>query len=156
MLLAFSFWFGTGIAGARYIKWKLILYFLIQLSAFWHDNLHSVEKLIIMKTSKEIADVLNDLIEIHNDRIAGYEKAIRELKGEDDDLKILFASLISQNHKAKGELGTEVQVLGETMETGTTNRGKIYRAWMDVKAAFTSSSARMPCSIIVSMEKMQH
>ncbi|HNP20809.1 MAG TPA: PA2169 family four-helix-bundle protein [Panacibacter sp.] len=94
-----------------------------------------------MKTSKEIADVLNDLIEIHNDRIAGYEKAIRELKGEDDDLKILFASLISQSHKAKGELGTEVQVLGETMETGTTNRGKIYRAWMDVKAAFTSSSA---------------
>lgn len=93
-----------------------------------------------MKTSKEIAGVLNDLIEIHNDRIVGYEKAIRELKGEDEDLKTLFASLISQSHQAKMELGKEVQVLGEKMETSTTNRGKIYRAWMDVKNAFTGSS----------------
>jgi len=34
-------------------------------------------------------------------------------------------------------LGKETQVLGGEMETGTTNSGKIYRAWMDVKALFT-------------------
>jgi len=93
-----------------------------------------------MKTSSEVAEVLNDLIEIHNDRIAGYEKALKELKTEDKDLKILFAGLIGQSHQYKLELGTEVQALGKDMETGTTNRGKIYRAWMDVKAAFTGKS----------------
>ena len=93
-----------------------------------------------MKTSSEVAEVLNDLIEIHNDRIAGYEKAVKELKTEDQDLKILFTGLIGQSHQYKLELGTEVQALGKDMETGTTNRGKIYRAWMDVKAAFTGKS----------------
>ena len=94
-----------------------------------------------MKTSAEIAEILNDLIEIHNDRIAGYEKAIKELKDEDQDLKVLFTGLIAQSHQSKMELGKEVQVLGKEMETGTTNRGKIYRAWMDVKAVFTGKSS---------------
>lgn len=94
-----------------------------------------------MKTSSETAEVLNDLIEIHNDRIAGYEKAIKELKDEDEDLKILFTGLIGQSHQCKMELGTEVQALGKDMETSTTNRGKIYRAWMDIKAAFTGKDS---------------
>jgi uncharacterized protein (TIGR02284 family) len=94
-----------------------------------------------MKTSAEVAEILNDLIEINNDRIVGYEKAIKELKDDDLDLKVLFASLISQSHQAKLELGTEVQALGKDMETGTTNSGNIYRAWMDVKAAFTGKSS---------------
>lgn len=36
-------------------------------------------------------------------------------------------------------LGTEVQALGGEMKSGTstTNSGKIYKAWMDVKAVFT-------------------
>ena len=94
-----------------------------------------------MKTSSEVAEILNDLIEIHNDRIVGYEKAVKELKPEDNELKILFTGLIGQSHQCKLELGTEVQALGKDMETGTTNRGKIYRAWMDVKAAFTGKSS---------------
>jgi uncharacterized protein (TIGR02284 family) len=94
-----------------------------------------------MKTSSEAAEVLNDLIEIHNDRIEGYEKAIKELKDEDLDLKVLFTGLIGQSHQCKLELGTEVQALGKDMETSTTNRGKIYRAWMDIKAAFTGNSS---------------
>ncbi len=34
-----------------------------------------------METAKETITILNDLIEINNDRIKGYEKAIEELKG---------------------------------------------------------------------------
>jgi len=37
-------------------------------------------------------------------------------------------------------LGQEIQALGGTMDEGTTNSGKIYRAWMDVKAVFTGHS----------------
>ncbi len=90
-----------------------------------------------MKTSSETIEILNDLVRIHNDRIAGYERAMKELKEEDEDLKPFFTSLIDQSRRVKNELGNEVQVLGGNIESGTTNSGKIYRAWMDVKTVFT-------------------
>lgn len=90
-----------------------------------------------METRTVNAEILNDLIQINNDRIAGYERAIEELSPEDSDLKTLFVKMIGESHKHKMALATEVQGLGEEIETGTTNSGKIYRAWMDVKAVFT-------------------
>lgn len=90
-----------------------------------------------MENSKVNAELLNDLIQINNDRVAGYEKAIEELKVEDSDLKTLFVEMIRQSHRHKSALVSEVQVLGAEAETGTTTSGKIYRAWMDVKAVFT-------------------
>jgi len=36
-----------------------------------------------MQNTKETIEVLNDLIQINNDRIIGYEKAIKETKAED-------------------------------------------------------------------------
>lgn len=83
------------------------------------------------------AETLNDLIQINNDRVVGYEKAMEELKSEDADLKTLFVKMIGESHKYKMALATEVQALGVEAEDGTTNSGKIYRAWMDVKAVFT-------------------
>ncbi len=90
-----------------------------------------------METRTINAEILNDLIQINNDRVAGYEKAIAELQPEDSDLKSLFVKMIGESHKYKLELATEVQALGEEIEEGTTNSGKIYRAWMDIKAVFT-------------------
>jgi uncharacterized protein (TIGR02284 family) len=92
-----------------------------------------------MEHTQTTIGILNDLIEINNDRIIGYEKAIQELKDGDDDLKALFASMIDESRQARMALGTEVQALGGEMESGTstTNSGKIYKAWMDVKAVFT-------------------
>ena len=90
--------------------------------------------------NKETIEVLNDLIEIHNDRIKGYTRAIDELKGGDEDLKSLFISMIDESRDARMALGQEVQALGGKMEDDTTNSGKIYRAWMDVKAVFTGHS----------------
>jgi uncharacterized protein (TIGR02284 family) len=90
-----------------------------------------------MQNTKETIEVLNDLIQIDNDRINGYEKAIKETKPEDDDLKVLYASMIAESHRNKIALATEVQTMGAEVEQGTTTSGKIYRAWMDVKAVFT-------------------
>jgi uncharacterized protein (TIGR02284 family) len=47
--------------------------------------------------------------------------------------------MIAESHKIKIALATEVQVLGADVENGTTTGGKIYRAWMDVKAVFTGN-----------------
>jgi len=87
--------------------------------------------------NNNVIEVLNDLIEINNDRIAGYQKAIEESKPADTDLEVLFLSMISQSHQVKNAPATEIQTLGGTITNGTTARGKIYRAWMDVKAIFT-------------------
>ena len=90
-----------------------------------------------MQNTKETIEVLNDLIQINNDRIAGYEKAIKETKPEDEDLKVLYATMIAESHRIKIALATEVQTMGAEVGQGTTSGGKIYRAWMDVKAIFT-------------------
>lgn len=89
--------------------------------------------------SNHIIEVLNDLIQIHNDRIAGYEKALKELKPKDNYLKEYFLKYIDQSRNIKIELGAEVQPLGGSMDNSTTTSGKIYRAWMDIKAVFTGN-----------------
>jgi uncharacterized protein (TIGR02284 family) len=90
-----------------------------------------------MQNSKETIDVMNDLIQMNNDRIIGYEKAIHETKQEDSDLKILFASMVAESHRMKIALATEVQSLGAEVSKGTTTEGKIYQAWRELKAAFS-------------------
>ncbi len=95
-----------------------------------------------METTKETIEILQDLIQINNDRITGYERAIKELKDEDDDLKTLFAGMIDESRQAKLALAEEVQVMGADVDKGTTASGKIYRAWMDVKAVFTGQNRK--------------
>jgi uncharacterized protein (TIGR02284 family) len=93
-----------------------------------------------MEKSKEVVEVLNDLVMINNDRITGYERAIKELKQDDSDLKSLFDEMIIESQKIKSDLAHEIQVLHGDVEQGSTEMGKIYRAWMDVKAVFTGDS----------------
>jgi uncharacterized protein (TIGR02284 family) len=91
-----------------------------------------------MSTNSELTGVLNDLIEINNDRIVGYEKAADETKGLDVDLKAIFYKMADESRKYKSELTLEVNRLGgDPVTDGTTNSGKIYRVWMDVKATFS-------------------
>ena len=91
-------------------------------------------------TAQETIEVLNDLVTIHNDRVVGYERALEEAKPEDADLKQLFTSMIDESRKIRIDLAGEVQALGGEFESGTTASGKLYRAWMDVKAVFTGHS----------------
>lgn len=88
-------------------------------------------------TNDHVIETLNDLVQIHNDRIAGYEKSLKELRPEDEDLKPNFLNYIQQSHECKSVLGTEIQVLKGTIDTSTTTGGKLYRMWMDIKSAFT-------------------
>lgn len=102
-----------------------------------------------METTTVTAEVLNDLLQINNDRIVGYERAIKELKDEDSDLKEVFRTMMKESQTFKMELATELSAAGADSETGTTTSGKIYRAWMDVKAAFTGHDRK---SILSSCE----
>ena len=101
-----------------------------------------------MENKHETIDILNDLILINNDRIAGYEKALEELKEKDEaaqedlDLMVLFEKMIDDSREIRNALGKEVQVLGGEMAEGTMASGKIYRAWMDIKAVFSGKDRK--------------
>lgn len=87
-------------------------------------------------------EVLNDLIKINNDRIAGYEKAARETSPEDNDLRVLFDKMAAESRICVSELSRHTMERGEEPTTGTTLSGKIYRAWMDVKATFSGKDKK--------------
>lgn len=89
-----------------------------------------------MEQMKKTAEVLNDLIRINNDRIAGYEKAIGALPAGDVDLKALFSGLIEQSQMLKDELQQHISAWEDQVNDETTTSGKIYRVWMDVKQTF--------------------
>lgn len=96
-----------------------------------------------MQSSNEpLEEVLNDLVRINNDRIAGYERAINEAKDLDVDLKAMFEGMIRESMQYKSELVAQIQAIGGEVTSDTTLSGKIYRAWMDVKATFTGSSRK--------------
>ena len=95
-----------------------------------------------METNENAVEVLNDLIEINNDRIAGYKRAIDETESDDSDLKSIFGQMASESSQYKQALTELVASLGGEPETGTTASGKIYRAWMDVKATFSGHSRK--------------
>src|SRR5436305_12176688 len=83
----------------------------------------------------KIITVLDDLLQINHDRVDGYQKAIDELKPEDADLRTLFTRYTGQSREFSEELTREITRLGGDPSKGTTNSGKIYRVWMDLKAA---------------------
>ena len=90
-----------------------------------------------METNEKLIEVLNDLIEINNDRVRGYEKAMEETKDLDADLRKTFSDMAIDSSHYVAALSQHVIALGGEPATDSTTRGKIYRAWMDVKAVFT-------------------
>ncbi len=96
----------------------------------------------IMEQNEKTAEVLNDLIEINNDRIVGYEKAAGETAAGDADLRALFFDLAEESSNYVAALTKHVTNAGEDPAEGTTARGKVYRVWMDLKAAVTGQSRR--------------
>lgn len=95
-----------------------------------------------MESNEKLIGVLNDLIRINNDRVVGYEKAIDELKDEDADLRTLFHRYTQESKQYASELTNEVTRLGGDATDGTTNSGKVYRVWMDLKAAITGKDRK--------------
>lgn len=93
--------------------------------------------------------VLNDLIQINNDRIQGYEKAAEETEVLDADLMALFTSMANESREYVSELRNYIHQTGEGATDSTTVSGKIYRVWMDVKSTFNGKDRK---SILESCE----
>lgn len=106
----------------------------------WHSGCKGIlnKKTTIMETTTEKAvEVLNDLIEINNDRIDGFTRAAKDLGEGDLDLKAVFDKFAGDSRKNVQELSAAVGQLGGELETGNSVSGALHRAWIDVKATFT-------------------
>ncbi|MES2762627.1 MAG: PA2169 family four-helix-bundle protein [Bacteroidota bacterium] len=90
--------------------------------------------------NEKVISTINDLIEINNDRILGYERAMSET--DDEDLIHLFTNMAAHSKSHKSDLSREIILLGGEPTEGTKNSGKIFRAWMDIKAALTGKDKK--------------
>jgi len=90
-----------------------------------------------METEKTTA--INALIEINNDRYEGYKTAAEETK--DSDLKALFTRFSEQSKGFANDLKRYVPA-DEVKTDETTNSGKLFRVWMDIKAAVTGKDRK--------------
>lgn len=95
-----------------------------------------------MAQNSETIEILNDLILINNDRIAGYEKAEAEANDLENDLRAMFHNLADESRANVLDLKSHVTRLGGEPATGTMLSGKLYRVWMDIRATFTSDNRR--------------
>ncbi|WP_345100650.1 PA2169 family four-helix-bundle protein [Mucilaginibacter panaciglaebae] len=97
-----------------------------------------------MENNKATIETLNDLVQINNDRIKGFEKAIKETTeaNNDQELIAVFNNKILESQQLKSTLAQEVQVLGGDADTDTSVSGTIHRTWLQVKASFTGHSEK--------------
>ncbi|WP_316738744.1 PA2169 family four-helix-bundle protein [Pedobacter aquatilis] len=89
-----------------------------------------------MENQQKTVEVLNDLIEINNDRADGFDKAVKDISPENIDLKATFEQLSEQSRKNVTALAGLVGKHGENPDTGNTILGSIHRAWIDLKSSF--------------------
>ena len=103
-----------------------------------------------MRYDDETIEVLNDLVRINNDRIEGYDTAIKDTPLESLDLITIFSRMRDESEQYKAELETLIRQIGGSPDTeSTTASGKIYRLWMDLKA---SLSGNQELSVLQSCE----
>jgi uncharacterized protein (TIGR02284 family) len=92
-----------------------------------------------MENTEKAIDVINNLIKINNDRAAGFEKAGKDLKEDENGLVAVFSKLAGESRQNVTELtGLAYQFGGEAAE-GTSTSGDLHRAWIDIKSTFTGS-----------------
>lgn len=100
-----------------------------------------------METNDKLIGVLNDLIRINHDRTEGYHKAVEELKPADVDLKTLFTNMANTSVQFSNALAAEVRNLGGSPASDTTQSGKLYRVWMDIKSGVTAQDRKSVLSL---------
>lgn len=100
-----------------------------------------------MKADHELISILNDLIRINHDRTEGYQQAIDQLKPTDIDLKALFLNMASASVDNANALAAEVRNLGGDPASESTQSGKIYRVWMDIKSGVSARDRKSILSL---------
>jgi uncharacterized protein (TIGR02284 family) len=100
-----------------------------------------------METNSELISVMNDLIKINHDRTKGYQKAADELKPTDIDLKTMFTNMANASMQNANALTAEVRNHGGDPASDSTQSGKIYRIWMDIRSGVSARDRKSVLSL---------
>ncbi|UOG75313.1 PA2169 family four-helix-bundle protein [Hymenobacter tibetensis] len=86
------------------------------------------------------AATLHELLLFVNDRIEGYQRAVDE--SQDTKLRGYYKQLVSQSQQFSNRLNQFLRQQEGGVEKGRTVKGRLYRAWMDTKAAITGADEK--------------
>lgn len=95
-----------------------------------------------MLAADKHAALLNDLIRINNDRIAGYDSALAQLPVGEKVVHELFENLREESVRFREELIFRVATLDEKVAADSTFSGKIFRTWMELKSALKGTDTQ--------------
>jgi uncharacterized protein (TIGR02284 family) len=87
------------------------------------------------KGKRAQASTVNELLYFVNDRIEGYRRAADE--SQESQHRSFYLQLVSQSQQFANQLNAFLDQEGRGRQNSTTLKGKLYRAFMDAKAAVT-------------------
>lgn len=90
--------------------------------------------------NEKTTDILNDILNITNDRIAGFETVEGKVWESYSDLKGEYDHMISESKIMKNELINLIQDKGGKADDSSTTAGALHRTWIDLKNSFTGGS----------------
>lgn len=105
-----------------------------------------------MNNDKSIP-VLNDLLNITNDRIAGFSKVEDKVWETRSDLKSTYDDMVSRSTDMKNDLINLINLKGGQVDNSTSVSGAFHRAWIDVKNTFASDKDESTLENVVFGEK---
>ncbi len=91
-----------------------------------------------MNYTKEVSQKLNDLLTKNYDAEAGYKLA--KDKVDSTRLQNFFDEQQKERYNFGHELKEEIRSYGEEVDKGTSLKGDMHRAWMNLKSTFTSDN----------------
>ncbi|MGY0392839.1 ferritin-like domain-containing protein [Bizionia sp. KMM 8389] len=89
--------------------------------------------------TEEVGNKLNALLEKNYDAEKGYKKAAEHT--DNTALKNFFSRKGAERYDFGHELKSEIKNFGQEPENSGSATGTAHRAWMDVKAVFSSDNA---------------
>jgi len=118
--------------------------FYVFACATWQDTclMFNALNTASMTTIDKSIEVLNDLIEINNDRVAGFTHATRELQEKELDVRNLFMELRNQSRENVHALGRAIHKSGGKVEMAMSGGATLHRVWLDLKCSFTGHSRK--------------
>jgi len=82
-------------------------------------------------------DVINNLIKLNYDRVAGFEKASSDLEEDSRGIVAVFNKLAGESREYIADLTAVSEQYGGEPADSTSTSGDLHRAWIDIKSTIT-------------------
>ncbi|AYZ35362.1 PA2169 family four-helix-bundle protein [Chryseobacterium indologenes] len=103
--------------------------------------------------NEKTVSVLNDLLNITNDRIEGFKKVEDKVWNTHTSLKSDYDQMVAQSQVMKTELIRLITERGGNPDNTTSTAGALHRAWIDVKNSFSGDKTESTLENVVFGEK---